>query len=62
MSVCRSQQAGEQLDPSGAGLSIPVLYSEKGRSTKEFSFVKKQRGKARGEQTLASFPPLRSFT
>lgn len=43
----------------GAGLIIPVLYSGKGRSTKEFSFVIMQRGKARGEQTLASFHPAK---
>lgn len=45
------------LIPGGAGLSTAVLYSGKGRSTKEFSFVIMQRGKARGEQTLASFHP-----
>lgn len=38
----------------GAGLSIAVLYSGKGKSTRELGFVAMQRGKACGEQTLAS--------
>lgn len=50
---------GSNLILGGAGLIIPVLYSGKGRSTKEFSFVIMRRGKARGEQTLTSFHPAK---
>lgn len=50
------------LIPGEAGLSTAVLYSGKGRSTKEFSFVIMQRERPEESKPLLPFTLLRSFT